>query len=413
MNTSLERTPATRSAGTIPPCEAGIEWLKVDCGNLSASAEAARFRGASGVMEFHITVRPVGIGGAADQLACMANAYQRALRALGIDATSAVFRRVFCSDVTNQSELLDCPAFGPTEDDPCAMSRVGQAPLPFAKFALWAYHICDPSGPADKTRDGMTVSCRRGGLTHHWTTGLVDCEGKGSHEQTRRILDDYDAWLRSRDMRIADHVVRTWWFVQNIDADYQGLVEARRDFFATHGLTADTHYLASTGIAGAHHEVAARVAFDSYAIGGLHADQMDYLCAPDHLCPTHDYGVTFERATAVSYADRRHVFISGTASIDSAGHILHAGDVIGQLDRTLENIGALLAEAKAGLGDLAVILVYLRDPADGLVIEKALRERLGMVPFLLVEAPVCRPGWLIEIEGIALAPANNPHLPGF
>lgn len=212
---------------------------------------------------------------------------------------------------------------------------------------------------------------------------------------------------------MADHVVRTWWFVQNIDADYQGLVDARRDFFTTRGLRADTHYLASTGIAGAHPDPAARVAMDAYAIGGLRADQLDYLSAPDHLCPTHDYGVTFERATAVGYADRRHVFLSGTASIDHAGRILHLGDVTGQLDRTLENIGSLLAAANANLGDLAVILVYLRDPADGALVERLLRERTGMVPFVMVQAPVCRTGWLIEIEGIAVVSTSLPQLPDF
>ena len=31
---------------------------------------------------------------------------------------------------------------------------------------------------------------------------------------------------------------------------------------------------------------------------------------------TYEYGVTFERGTAVTYGDRRHVFIAGTASID-------------------------------------------------------------------------------------------------
>jgi enamine deaminase RidA (YjgF/YER057c/UK114 family) len=304
----------------------------------------------------------------------------------------------------NQADLLDGRA---------GTSVIGQAPLPAAKFALWAYHICDPGGTLGKTNDGMTVSCRRGGLTHHWTAGMTDIRENTSHHQTHRVLENYGAWLHSHGMNMADHVVRTWWFVRNIDADYQGLVDARRDFFNRNGLTADTHYIASTGIAGAHREVAAKVSLDSYAIDGLRQEQVDYLCAPDHLCPTHDYGVTFERATAVSYADRRHVFISGTASIDHAGTILHEGDVIRQLARTLENIEALLAKADANLGDLAVMVVYLRDPADGAVIEAALRGHMGVVPYVLVDAPVCRPGWLIEIEGIALVPANLPQLADF
>ena len=140
-----------------------------------------------------------------------------------------------------------------------------------------------------------------------------------------------------------------------------------------------------------HPEVAARVSLDSYAISGLRTGQVEFLCAPDHLCPTHDYGVTFERATAVSYADRRHIFISGTASIDHEGRILHPGNVIGQLDRTLENIEALLAKAGANLGDLASILVYLRDPAEGALVEAALVERIGRGSFCVGERPCVSP----------------------
>lgn len=405
MKTFLQHPPKDRNTSKMPPCEATVEWLTIDCGALPASAEVARFRTASGVMECHVTVRLTGDANAAD----LERAYHLALERVGVDRSSAIFRRVFCSDVVNQSETLDFLSDGAA----CAFSKVGQAPLPAAKFALWAYHLCNPEGSLDTRTEGRTLSCRRGALTHHWTAGVINTGENDSHKQTARVLADYDTWLQSQDMSTADNVVRTWWFVQNIDADYQGLVAARCDFFDTHGLTADTHYIASTGIAGAHPEVAARVSLDSYAISGLRTAQVGYPCAPENLCPTHDYGVTFERATAVSYADRRHVFISGTASIDHTGKILHPGDVVSQLDRTLENIEVLLSKVGANLGDLAAILVYLRDPADGAVIEAALREKIGLVPYVLVHAPVCRPGWLIEIEGIAVIPAHLPELPEF
>lgn len=401
MSTFLHRSSTARNSGAMPSCEAAVEYLPLDCGGLPASAEVARFRGTSGVMECHVTVRLAG--NAANPLECLDQAYQKALVSAGIDASSAVFRRVFCSDVVNQAGSLDHFADS-------GASIIGQAPMPAAKFALWAWHICDAS---KITTDGTTTSCHRGDLTHHWTAGLIDSAENSSHGQTRSVIEDYEAWLQTHGMNTADNVVRTWWFVQNIDADYHGLVEARRDFFHTHGLTPETHYIASTGIEGTHRNVAAKVSLDSYAIAGLRTEQVEYLCAPDHLCPTHDYGVTFERATAVSYSDRRHVFISGTASIDHTGTILHEGDVIRQLGRTLENIEALLAKADANLGDLASILVYLRDPADGAAVEGILREKLGSIPYVMVEAPVCRPGWLIEIEGIAIVSAIMPELPSF
>ena len=82
--------------------------------------------------------------------------------------------------------------------------------------------------------------------------------------------------------------------------------------------------------------------------------------------------------------------------------VVHEGDVLAQLGRTLGNIDAILRSGGASLGDLMSIIVYLRDPTDYPRIYQALRERLPDVPATFVRAPVCRPAWLIEIEGIAV-----------
>ena len=54
----------------------------------------------------------------------------------------------------------------------------------------------------------------------------------------------------------------------------------------------------------------------------------------------------FERGTSVEYGDRRHLFISGTASIDHRGEVVHVGDVREQTRRMWENVEKLLEEAK-------------------------------------------------------------------
>ena len=106
------------------------------------------------------------------------------------------------------------------------------------------------------------------------SSGLLAHGPADSHTQSRRVLVDYDHWLESRGLRLADHVVRTWWFVGAIDGDYQGLVDARREYFETRGLTADTHYIASTGIQGGLPERDAKVGMDAYTIAGLQPDQI-------------------------------------------------------------------------------------------------------------------------------------------
>jgi enamine deaminase RidA (YjgF/YER057c/UK114 family) len=214
-------------------------------------------------------------------------------------------------------------------------------------------------------------------------------------------------------MTLADNLIRTWLFVQNIDANYQGMVAARKEFFAEHGLTPETHFVASTGIEGTSANPASKILLDTYAIGGVRQEQIKYLSALDHLSPTHLYGVTFERGTSIAYRDRKHIFLSGTASIDHQGKILYEGNLSGQIDRTVENVEALLKPAGATLKDMCVLIAYVRDPGDQAFVWKQIRERFGDIPMDVIVAPVCRPGWLVEIEGMAIIPASTPELPAF
>lgn len=109
---------------------------------------------------------------------------------------------------------------------------------------------------------------------------------------------------------------------------------------------------------------------DSYAAKGISSEQIQYLYAPDHLNPTYEYGVSFERGTCVKYGDRRQVFISGTASINNKGEVVYPGDIRKQTHRMWENIEVLLNEAECSFDDVAQAIVYLRDPADHQVVKK-------------------------------------------
>ena len=100
---------------------------------------------------------------------------------------------------------------------------------------------------------------------------------------------------------------------------------------------------------------------DSLGIAGLEPGQVRYMEAPDYLSPTHVYRVTFERGVRIVYGDRSHYFLSGTASIDAEGNIVHPGDVVGQTARTLENMSALMERSGESPSDLKQAVVYLRD----------------------------------------------------
>lgn len=85
------------------------------------------------------------------------------------------------------------------------------------------------------------------------------------------------------------------------------------------------------------------------------------------------------------------------------------GDILKQTERMLENIDTLLQEAGGGLQDIMQAIVYLRDPADYVVVKQYIESRYPSFLHLIVHAPVCRPGWLIETECIAVVPADAPQ----
>ena len=118
-----------------------------------------------------------------------------------------------------------------------------------------------------------------------------------------------------------------------------------------------------------------------------------------------------ERGTRVDYGDRRQVFISGTASIDNKGNILHVGDIRKQTERMWENVDALLKEAECGFDDVSQMIVYLRDPADHAVVSKCSTVVSPTFQKSLYSLPVCRPGWLIEMECMATKAITNEAFP--
>lgn len=233
-----------------------------------------------------------------------------------------------------------------------------------------------------------------------WRTNLCSYKD-GSEAQTREIFESYEDDLERSGLAIADDCVRTWLYVDDIDENYNGAVVGRRENFALHGMTRDSHYLASTGIFGAAVEPGTIVQMDALAINGDFSQR--YLYAPGNFCLTHDYGVTFERGVVLEYGGGAHVFISGTASINNKGEIVHPGDVVAQTGRMLENVGALLNEAECGWSDVRMIVVYLRNAGDYDAVAPVFERNgfLSSIPRVITHAPVCRPGWLIEMECIA------------
>ncbi len=367
---------------------------------LDTNIEISFFQTDGGVSEWHVMIHVTPHGdGFAEQYKRIEDTERILMEIPCMKVARPVFKRYFLSDSANQQPLMTpCAA--------CTVSYIQQPPMDGSKVALWIYLQSGTEIVPNADRLGSTVA-KHNGYEHIWTMGMTDSNG-GSYEQTETLLERYEDTLASAyNANIADHCVRTWFFVRDVDTQYHGLVVARRENFAKNGLTENTHFISSTGIGGNPSDTKALVQLGCYALKGSEPSQQSYLYAPTHLNRTYDYGVTFERGTLVRYGDRSHAFISGTASIDNKGDVVHVGDIRRQTMRMWENVEKLLEEAGMTMDDAAQVTVYLRDTADYDVVRRMFSEKYPGVPTVITLAPVCRPAWLIEMECMAVKETHN------
>ena len=379
-----------------------MNYRKLQFEELEVTAEVAAYEPKEGVTEWHVILHvnnnqlPFG-----EQLGRLYEAEDRLPGMPEFWGAQYIMKRYFLSDSTNQQPLM-------RQQKNISVSLIQQQPLDGTKIAAWLYL---QSGVEAKEQNGAVVVSHNG-YQHLWKMGMVKNQGD-SARQTEELLTEYEAMLSKFNATLAENCIRTWFFVRDVDTNYHGLVVARRENFIQQGLTEKTHYISSTGIGGSPADTKALVQLGTYAITGLEPEQQHYLYAPTHLNPTYEYGVTFERGTVVEYGDREHVFISGTASINNKGEVVHVGDIILQTQRMWDNVEALLKEGETGWEDVMQIVVYLRDTADYEVVRQLFAERFPHIPTVITLAPVCRPTWLVEMECIAVKEKVNERFRNF
>jgi chorismate lyase/3-hydroxybenzoate synthase len=121
---------------------------------------------------------------------------------------------------------------------------------------------------------------------------------------------------------------------------------------------------------------------------------------------------TFSRATLAFNGTAQTLFISGTASI--LGHeTVHPGSVNMQTLETVANIRAVIDQAVhqgfkfAGFEYGMALKVYVRDAKDAPIILEIIRAEWGTLQELVaLQADICRPDLLVEIEAVCWSSIN-------
>ena len=124
---------------------------------------------------------------------------------------------------------------------------------------------------------------------------------------------------------------------------------------------------------------------------------------------------SFSRALRLDLGNFIILLISGTASVDESGQTVHVGDFRAQCRRTFRNITGLLASEGATWRNVVRTTCYLRDIdrdyAEFNEERTAFYKEQGLDPLPAstgIQAKLCRPELLVEIEAIAMFTKTPP-----
>ena len=132
---------------------------------------------------------------------------------------------------------------------------------------------------------------------------------------------------------------------------------------------------------------------------------------PSTLNEAYDYPKpsSFSRALRLDIKGVTIILISGTASVDENGKTIHVGDFRAQCWRTYKNITGLLVAEGATWKDVVRTTCYLRDIERDYEAFNEIRTQFfkeqGLNPLPAstgIQAILCRPDLLIEIEAMAI-----------
>ena len=370
--------------------------------------------------EVFINVSPVASGAApADQAAQLYRHLPALLDRAGVGMVDVVLERVFFRDLES-----DFDAFTDVRAEAYKQSGVSGDRLPVTTylrqppcdagraFELQVQAVAPHNGgtvriesyPQPEPRTAQKI-VQIGDLRHLYITNINGAMPDGTipadfREQADRMFAKSAPMLAAHGVRFPE-VLRTWCYLTEIDRDYSEFNASRTAFFQQQNVR---RLPASTGIYAGLHPAASLCSFDLYALLNPEGVAVEVMHTPT-LNEANDYGSAFSRGMKVVLPEKTVLYVSGTASIDEHGTTVHLGDFVKQTDRTLLNVQELLRHQGADFPDVVQAMTYLKHTAD-LPAFRALSEKwqLTGVPNTLVEAGVCRPELLCEIEAVAIIP---------
>ena len=354
------------------------------------------------------------------QLMCIVRRHQMALTA----TTMMVFLRSSDDEAECRNALQSW--FG---DAAPVTTFVVQPPCSGAALAIELWALSGPGVKVERLGPEL-VAIESDGIRWVYCGGIRGERGlDGPYAESMTAFQRMQRQLASAGVGF-DQVVRTWIYVNQITAGengrqrYQEFNRARTDFYSDIPFGAKarapwapaTMYPASSGIGTS----GANIAMSCMAVDSRRPDVFILALENPQQTRPCDYQSTysphspkFSRAMAVAQGHFISTLVSGTASIVGSKTV-HPGDIVRQTGQTLENIERIIAPenfARHGLPgagatrrDVAKLRVYVRRAEDYEACRQVVEERLPRVPAIYLQADICRPDLLVEIEAVTFSP---------
>ncbi|MEE2658228.1 MAG: RidA family protein [Candidatus Latescibacterota bacterium] len=382
-------------------CHSEIQFARIDAGDLA---------------ELHCRVQPQDTAaGFDDQVRSVYVALSEVLSNHGLTPSDVVWEKLFFADIDRDfgaaqeirtgfyggAEDKCLPATSYLQQPPCHRGRLFELQALALHSRAEGHHVHTLTGlPTPASGKLVTTS----GYMQLYLQNLVggsDLVEADFRSQCAGLFENLATALRRCEVPLS-RLIRTWIYLRDLEQDYDELNEVRNACFADWGIERPP---ASTGIQAGTFPWAWRCAADAYAVWGDGHLKVEAMHAHT-LNEATEYGSAFSRGLRVERDDRTVLYVSGTASIDTRGDVVHVGNIEGQCHRMLDNVEALLAAHGAGLDDTLSAITYLKDVSYFPIFNTVCQDRRvppGMLNSVVV-ADVCRPEWLCEIELAAVRP---------
>lgn len=267
--------------------------------------------------------------------------------------------------------------------------------IPSPGAASILFHGIEGPVPQVVARDGVCISAGFTDTTGRYVWFNGPRPPGGSATDFDHVFEAIGRMAEALGFQYRD-LLRTWFFLGDIGCEYASFNGARRRAYMREGI-AEGRLPASTGVG-----VVANARMPLLTTGLFVLPARGVCTVPvesPEQCAPALYGSLFSRAIEIRAPRCRRLLVSGTASIDQRGHSMHARDGHGQVARTAEVVRDVLTVGGMGVHDVVNMVAYVSEPGlVGAAASLLASEGFHGIPLVVVQALICRPELVFEVE---------------